>query len=232
MIPPEETPERRASLDRAQVLQAGIALADRAGFGALSMRALATELGVVPMALYKHVSDKDDLVGGMIDTLVEGYVAPPESASWQAAVRAQILEARRTLIAHRWLRTAIESRTRRTPAVLAYMNSLAGRFITGGLSVDLTHHAMHALGHRIWGFSPEAFDEPVPAAGPPDPETLRRAAETYPYIVAIVADTAARPSGACDEGFEFEFTLDLLLDAFARLHESGWASQPASPPAT
>jgi hypothetical protein len=32
------------------------------------------------------------------------------------------------------------------------MDSLAGTFIAGGFSVDLTHHAMHALGHRIFGF--------------------------------------------------------------------------------
>jgi len=207
------------------VLDAGIALADRDGFEALSMRALASELGVVPMALYKHVADKDDLIAGMIDTLVGGYDTPPADAPWRDAVREQILSARRTLDAHPWLRPAIESRTRRTPAVLAYMNSLSGRFIEGGLSVDLTHHAMHALGHRIWGFSPEAFDETDAAAPPPDPELMRRAAEAYPYVFAIAADAAARnPGGACDDQSEFEFTLDLLLDAFERLHAGGWVS--------
>ena len=215
----------RAPLDRARVLQAAIALADRDGFDALSMRALASELGVVPMALYKHVADKDDLIAGMIDTLVAGYGTPPADEPWRPAVRQQILAARRTLDAHPWLRPAIESRTRRTPAVLAYMDSLSGRFIEGGLSVDLTHHAMHALGHRIWGFSPEAFDETDADAPPPDPELMRRAAEAYPYVFAIAADAATRnPSGACDDQSEFEFTLDLLLEAFERLHVSGWTS--------
>lgn len=222
---PPSAPAQRAPLDRRRVLHAGITLADREGFDALSMRALASELGVVPMALYKHVADKDDLVGGMIDTLVEGYDAPPPSAPWRDAVRAQILAARRTLEQHPWLRPAIESRTQRTPAVLAYMNALAGRLIEGGLSVDLTHHAMHALGHRIWGFSPEAFDETDADAPPPDPELMRRAAQAYPYVFAIAADAAARnPSGACDDQSEFEFTLDLLLDAFERLHDAGWRS--------
>lgn len=222
---PPSAPAQRAPLDRAKVLQAGIALADRDGFDALSMRALASELGVVPMALYKHVADKDDLVGGMIDTLIAGYDIPPADAPWRDAVRAQILAARHTLERHPWLRPAIESRTRRTPAVLGYMNALSGRFIEGGLSVDLTHHAMHALGHRIWGFSPEAFDETDADAPPPDPELMRRAAQAYPYVFAIAADAATRnPSGACDDQSEFEFTLDLLLDAFERLHQSGWTS--------
>lgn len=222
---PPSAPAPRAPLDRTRVLHAGIALADRDGFDALSMRSLASELGVVPMALYKHVADKDDLVGGMIDTLVEGYGTPPPDAPWRDAVRGQILAARSTLEQHPWLRPAIESRTQRTPAVLAYMDALAGRFIEGGLSVDLTHHAMHALGHRIWGFSPEAFDETDADAPPPDPELMRRAAQAYPYVFAIAADAAARnPSGACDDQSEFEFTLDLLLDAFERLHDSGWRS--------
>ncbi len=222
---PPTAAAQRAPLDRGRVLQAGIALADRDGFDALSMRALASELGVVPMALYKHVADKDDLISGMIDTLVAGYDTPSADAPWRQAVRAQILEARRTLDAHPWLRPAIETRTRRTPAVLAYMNGLSGRFIEGGVSVDLTHHAMHALGHRIWGFSPEAFDETDAEAAPPDPELMRRAAEAYPYVFAIAADAATRnPSGACDDQSEFEFTLDLLLDAFERLHAAGWTS--------
>ena len=223
---PPSTPERRAPLDRSRVLQAGIELADRDGFEALSMRSLAAELGVVPMALYKHVAGRDDLVAGMIDTLVEGYGTPPADTPWRDAVRAQILAARTTLDAHPWLRTAIESSTRRTPAVLSHMDAVAGRFIDGGVSVDLTHHAMHALGHRIWGFSPEAFDEPDADAPPPDPELMRRAAQAYPHVFAIAFDAATRnPSGACDDQSEFEFTLDLLLDAFERLHQSGWVSR-------
>lgn len=43
----------------------------------------------------------------------------------------------------------IESRTPATPIVLDYLNSLMGMFRSGGLSVDLTHHAMHALSVRM-----------------------------------------------------------------------------------
>ncbi|WP_157981652.1 hypothetical protein [Protaetiibacter intestinalis] len=50
-------------------------------------------------------------------------------------------------------------------------------------------------------------------------------AERYPHIAAIALDTAARtPSGACEPEEEFDFTLELLLDAFERLHASGWTS--------
>lgn len=228
-------PTRPASpLNRPQVLAAGVALADREGLAAVSMRHLSAELGVVPMALYKHVADKDDLVSGMIDLVVAGYAVPPPGLEWRDGVRRRVLAARDALLEHPWLRPAIEAATQRTPAVLAHMDAMAGEFAAGGLSYDLVHHAMHALGHRIWGFSPEAFSTPPPtgAPPPPTPEPAEQAAvmaamaQRFPHIAAIAIDTATRdPLGACDEQFEFEFTLDLLLEAVARLHASGWSSR-------
>jgi AcrR family transcriptional regulator len=58
----------RVPLSEQRVLGAAVALADDCGVDALSMRKLAQELGVVPMALYKHVSNKDELLDGMVDT--------------------------------------------------------------------------------------------------------------------------------------------------------------------
>jgi len=223
----------RTPLDRERVLVAAIELADRDGLAALSMRGLATELGVTPMALYKHVADKDDLLGGMVDAVVIGYRPPPAGLGWAAATRDRILVARDALLAHPWLRTAIERSTRRTPAVLGHMDAVARELLAGGLSVDLTHHAMHALGHRIWGFSPEAFDEGPAATGPAVEPTAEQSAmmaamaQRYPAVAAIAAESAAT-GGSCDEQGEFEFTLDLLLDAFARLHQSGWSSRRRS----
>ncbi|HWI33002.1 MAG TPA: TetR family transcriptional regulator, partial [Lapillicoccus sp.] len=49
---------RREPLSRERVLRAAVALADASGVDVLSMRNLAHELGVVTMALYKHVANK------------------------------------------------------------------------------------------------------------------------------------------------------------------------------
>jgi AcrR family transcriptional regulator len=225
-------------LTRAQVLAAGVALADREGLAAVSMRHLSAQLGVVPMALYKHVADKHDLVAGMIDLVVEGYAVPPPALDWRERVRARVLSARDALLEHPWLRPAIEAATQRTPAVLAHMDAVAGDLAAGGLSYDLVHYAMHALGHRIWGFSPEAFSSPAgptppplastpPTASSPEQQAMMAAlAQQYPHIAAIAADTVARnPQGACDEQGEFEFTLDLLLEAVQRLHAAHWVSR-------
>ena len=93
-------------------------------------------------------------------------------------------------------------------------------------------HVMHALGHRIWGFSPEAFDDPDSLQPPTDPAArqamVQAVQQTYPYIAMIALDAVGGDLSAvgagCDEQFEFEFSLDLLLDAFERLQEAGWRS--------
>src|SRR6201987_3262599 len=92
----------RTPLSRARVLQAAVALADEAGLQGFSMRGLAQELGVVPMALYKHVANKEELLDGMVDIVV-GEVDPPVSGgAWKSAVRQRILSARRSLRRHPW----------------------------------------------------------------------------------------------------------------------------------
>src|SRR3954464_4124381 len=161
------------------------------------MRALAQDLGVVPMALYKHVRDKDELLDGMVDVLIDEFEPPDPALDWKAAIRHRLLSARRVVLRHPWARQAIESRTRRTPTVLAYMDSVTGMFRAAGFSPDLCHHLMHALGNRIWGFSPELFDEPPPAT-PPSPEEMaamgREFAERYPHILEVaMAATGGNP---------------------------------------
>ena len=66
----------RAPLTRERILRTAVALADQGGVESLSMRKLAQELGVVPMALYKHVANKDELLDGMVDVVV-GEIDPP-----------------------------------------------------------------------------------------------------------------------------------------------------------
>jgi AcrR family transcriptional regulator len=60
-------PGQRAGLTREAVISAARAVADREGLERLSMRALASELGVMPNALYSHVNDKTALLDGLLD---------------------------------------------------------------------------------------------------------------------------------------------------------------------
>ncbi|WP_461109492.1 TetR/AcrR family transcriptional regulator [Tessaracoccus terricola] len=227
------TPTQRPAVTRERALHQAVALADDEGIEAVSMRGLAARLGVVPMALYKHVSNKEDLLGGMVDLLIGAYEQPQPGGDWKDEVRRRVLSARAVLLRHPWARRVFETRTKRTPAVLAHMDSLSGSFIAGGLSADLTHHAMHALGHRIWGFSPEAFEDANALLVPDDPgegeAMVQYVRRTYPNILAIALATSGDDldGPGCDEDFEFAFTLDLLLEAFERLHTAGWTSRRA-----
>lgn len=238
--PAPTRPVRRERLSRPKVLRAGIELADAEGLDAVTMRQLADRLGVVPMALYKHVDDKEDLIDGMVDGLIEDIPVPAARSAdrYAEAVRETLLAARGVVRAHAWARRAIETRTARTPAVLGHMERVSALFLGAGFSPDLTHHVMHLLGNRIWGFSPELFPggEQPPAARTGQRGGRRTAALTssapdpadYPTIVAIATDARARRPDAvgCDEDFEFGFALDVLMDGIERLHRSGWASTP------
>ncbi|KOX11767.1 TetR/AcrR family transcriptional regulator [Micromonospora profundi] len=233
MAEPVET-LRRTPLSRDRILRAAVALADEAGIESLSMRNLAKDLQVVPMALYKHVANKDELLDGMIDVVVAEIDPPAAGADWKQAVRGRILSARQALRRHPWAPLAIDARNMATPAILAYLDSMVGTFRAGGFSADLTHHVMHAMGSRILGFSQELFDdsrragrsgaiEPAPSAALP-PEVAAR----FPHL-AEIATAASHDDGSvvgqgCDDQFEFEFALDLLLDGIERLHRQGWTS--------
>jgi AcrR family transcriptional regulator len=216
--------QSRAPLSRERILATAVALADERGVEALSMRKLAQELEVVPMALYKHVVNKDELLDGMVDVVV-GEIDPPASGTdWKTAIRQRVLSARRMLLRHPWASKVIESRTSPTPAVLGYMDAMIGILRAGGFSIDLTHHAMHTMGSRMLGFSQELFDESADA-GPQlmEPEMLREMAGRYPYITELVTAITHDPGSVvgpgCDDQFEFEFALDLMLDGLERLRD-------------
>jgi AcrR family transcriptional regulator len=215
----------RAPLSRERVLHAAVALADEGGVDALSMRKISQALGVVPMALYKHVANKDELLDGMVDAVV-GEIDPPVSgAGWQTTMRQRVLSARRMLLRHPWASGVIESRMKvraaPTPALMAYLDSMIGIFRAGGFSIDLTHHAMHVMGSRLLGFSQELFEEGSDRAPDPDALPPEVVAERFPFItelaMAVAHDQESVVGSGCDDQFEFEFALDLTLDGLERL---------------
>ena len=212
----------RVPLSRERVLGAAVALADDGGVDALSMRKLAQELGVVPMALYKHVSNKDELLDGMVDVVVGEIDPPPSGTDWKTTIRQRVLSARSALLRHPWASQVIESRTDPTPTVLEYMDSMVGIFRAGGFSIDLTHHAMHAMGSRLLGFTQELFDDSVDLDPAATAVMVQQMAGKYPHIiemlVAITHDEASVVGQGCDD--QFEFALDLMLDGLERLRDT------------
>src|SRR6266496_4441146 len=117
MTEPRQAPGR-ARLNRERVLRTAVALADEEG-EVPSMRTLAQALGVVPMALYKHVANKEELLDGMVD-LVFGEIDVPAGeddgeVDWKAAMRLRGLSMRSALMRHRWAIGLMEGRMRPGP---------------------------------------------------------------------------------------------------------------------
>jgi AcrR family transcriptional regulator len=203
----------RTPLSRERILTAAVTLADREGSEAVSMRRLAQELGVVPMALYRHVADKEDLLDGMVDRVVGEIDPAPEGVGWKITMRGRVLSARGAWRRHPWAPLVIGSRATPSPAILAYMDSMVGIMRGGGFSLDFTHHAMHALGSRLLGYTHELFDDASPG---PRPVQLPLSPEAYPNLTAMVMaidhDPDSVVGSGCDDQIEFEFALDLLLE--------------------
>jgi AcrR family transcriptional regulator len=219
----EREREARARLTRERILRAAVELADREGLEALSMRKVAQALDVVPMALYRHVANKDEMLDAMVD-LVVGEIDPPETGlDWKQTIRKRILSARRMLLRHPWAARVIESRTDPTQAVIGYFDEMIGVFLAGGFSIELTHHALHAMGSRLLGFTQELFDDTPDLDA--EAAMYEAMAEAYPnigrMIRIVVHDDASRVGErGCDDQFEFEFALGLMLDGLERLRDA------------
>lgn len=74
---------RPRQIDRAAVLRASLEIADAAGLDAITMQSVAERLGVTPMALYRHVDNKNDLLDGVVEILLEEIPPPDVGTSWQ-----------------------------------------------------------------------------------------------------------------------------------------------------
>jgi AcrR family transcriptional regulator len=222
----------RAPLTRERVLRAAVALADEQGIDALTMRNLGHALGVEAMSLYNHVNNKEDVLGGVVEVVVGEVVAAVDEiepgADWKETVRRRILAARDVLLRHRWAPAVLESRTTMPPTALRYYDSLLGIMLGAGFSLDLAHHALHALGSRALGFTQELFvtgdDEDL---GPEAAALMmRQLAAHYPHLTELMRivnhDEGSTLGSGCDDQFEFEFGLDLLLDGLERLRARAW----------
>src|SRR5262245_62122179 len=121
----------RIPLSRRRVLRAAVGLADRDGIDSLTMRRLAQEVGVEAMSLYHHVANKEAVLDGVVEVILEEIMAavdeveaPPPDEDWQAALRARILAAREVFLRHRWAPQVLETRTTTSPVVIAYIDQV------------------------------------------------------------------------------------------------------------
>ncbi|WP_353813579.1 TetR/AcrR family transcriptional regulator [Agromyces sp. SYSU T00266] len=216
----------RTPLTRERVLQAASDLADRDGLEALTMRALAESLGVEAMSIYYHLPNKDAILDGVVElTFTEIAAEAPgrrdepaqaDDARWAAAVRERILGARRVLLRHPWAPVVIDQRKSFSPAMATHVDGIVGIMREAGMSHDLIHHSLHAIGNRIYGYVQELSDD----GQAPPPGQLEQMRSFAPHLAAMLAEVAhvdlESTLGWCDDQTEFEFGLDLLLEGIER----------------
>ena len=197
-----------------------MAYADEHGLEELSMRKLGQELGVEAMSLYYHVSNKDEILDGMVDHVIAQIEMQPGGDDWKTGMRRQIMAAREVMSRHQWAIEVLETRNTMSPVIMRYFDTVGGLFRQGGFSVDLMHHAMHALGSRVLGFTRELFDDSADDEPLMDEAAVKHLQEGFPNIAAIVEEIQHQEEtivgSGCDDDIEYRFALDILLDGLER----------------
>jgi AcrR family transcriptional regulator len=231
---PAPGPKPGLTLDR--IVDAAITLADRDGIDGVSMRRVATELGVGTMSLYRYVPGKAELLALMLDRVG----APDESAfggsSWRDTVEAAARGTYRLYLAHPWLLQVNWTRPVLGPNSVAsmeiYMRGLDGLGLTGqeriAVVIMVDSYVVGQARQRI------QYEAVTVQSGLSDEEFW---GQQYPYLEKAMTSgrypaMAALDDDAFSMGWEdsFEFGLARILDGMAALIEG--RVRPARPDPT
>jgi AcrR family transcriptional regulator len=207
----------RAPLSRERILAAALEFVDEEGIESLSMRKLGQALGYEAMSLYNHVSNKDDVLDGILD-LVLAEMEPPDVGGGLPAVRSSAVAAHEALTRHPWAANLLTAGGRVRPARLRYMDALLGALRDAGFSAETTYHAYHVLDAHIVGFSLwQSSHGQIPAEIDDVRAFVDRMvpAETYPDLHAHAVQHLE--DGAHQDVPAFEYGLDLILESLERL---------------
>ncbi len=206
----------RTPLTRDRLLRSAVRLADREGIGALTIRSLARDLGVTPMALYHHVHGKEEILDGIVDLVFAEIALPEPGEPWPAAMRRRAASARRALARHPWAVVLMESRTAPGPATMRHHEAVLASLRAGGFSVPAAATAAAVLDAFVYGFAVQ--EAALPFDGTPTPEVIEGFRvhvdpQAYPYMAEMLTGHVAQPG--YDFGAEFDRGLDLILGALA-----------------
>jgi len=209
------TSESREPVTRDRAIRVAIALADAGGLESLSMRKLASELKIEPMSLYYHVTNKEDLLDGMLDIVYSEFSTPRAGDEWREAMRLRASSTRSVLARHPWA-ISIKARTSPGPATLGHLDAVIGCLVAAGFSMPLTGHAMSILDSYVQGFAQQEAALPFDQTGDIGAATEEIIAqqqsmqEAFPNLASMAATLILQPGYAY--GNEFTFGLELILD--------------------
>ncbi|MFC9792465.1 TetR/AcrR family transcriptional regulator C-terminal domain-containing protein [Streptomyces sp. NPDC057695] len=215
-----------APLTRAEIVAAALRLADTEGLHALTMRRVATTLGVSTMGLYRHVPGKPELVRLMTDAACGEVPLGPVPGHWRTALEQGARWLRDVYSRHPWLAHAMASYTRpvATPHAMAYTEWMLRALRGTPLGPEQKLHTHLAIFAYVQGLS-MADDLEAQArqdSGISDSEWMEQneprfdaiqSAGSYPELASV-----ARGDGfGLDLRTLFEFGLGRTLDGIAAL---------------
>lgn len=198
----------RRGLDRTVITETALALIDREGLDALTMRALGAELGVEAPSLYKHVAGKDDIVDGALDIVYTSMRVGVSDAPWQQRVHDYSNALRSAMLAHPNLAPLIATRPVFGAATLDLVEDLLQEATHIGFDLDdaifvVDIIASFIIGHVLSQLSIN------PAIGA-DPQIVARLRamlpeERYPRVRETLGN------GPVDRDAEFAYGLRVLV---------------------
>ena len=215
MAPRRKTPGRKR-LSKERIIDAAVARADGEGFDSCSIRKIAEGLGAAPMALYRHVANKEDLLAGMVDVVFGEMYPPAIGGDWKSELRKRGVSARAALRRHPWAVGLMETTMNPGPASAEHHNATMGCLREAGFGFREAVHAYNLLDSYTYGFALQ--EKTIPFTTPEESAemaktTLGDMGELYPYIAEVVVEFT---KSGYDYTEEFEFGLDFILDGLAR----------------
>lgn len=178
------------------------------------MRRLADRLGVVPMALYRHVANREALVDGMLDLAISRVELPDTAVGWRAALRGLAHAVRATMLAHPGIVTPLISRPSLGPSSLAIGEYGLGLMRAAGFEPEDAERGPSAVLTYTIGFV--ALEQPrrrvgFPADGAPFPDLDPPYDDLPPDRFPHTIELRPRASEFVSDR-QFEYGLEQLLD--------------------
>ncbi len=207
-VDPSKDHTRPPPLSRSRIVRAALGLVDEKGLAALTMRALATELEVSPMALYNHVRDKDELVDLMVDLMLGEVDTSVTEGDWLTQLRALVCSYHQALAAHHELARAYSVRVRIGPYGLLLMERTVALLLEAGFSPSEASDAFFVLFIYTAGF--QQIGHIVPRRDSATREETGYFPPLPPQQIPAITVVSPHLDGPHRPG-RFDYGLDLLL---------------------
>src|SRR5690242_15754222 len=144
---------RAPQLSREAVLAPALGLADEQGLEAVTMHAVARRLQVTPMALYRHVDDKNALLDGLVEMLLTEYQLPRAEGEWDDRLTELAEGIRDTARRHPAVFPLLLTRPAVTPAARVVRDTVQAALREGGLPEAEVARAERLIGTAVLGFA-------------------------------------------------------------------------------